>query len=211
MCYACNDDPAAETRRTVLSWPDSRLVVIASDAYRFRRYCREIGVNYASPRVSFIHTADPSADRFLRGLGEFEIHRVDGALARESVERILEHLVERRLAREFRGATPTHVVVNEAVDLGQDTAGWSRALRFGAARPRDEYTMTQAGQDLTSLVSRVNHETVPDIGMRHPHHWASKLERSPYWDRSARVLRVWTGDMTLTYRPEELESDVRYV
>lgn len=211
MCYACEDD----TSRAEVLRPGRRHVVIAPDASTFRSYCRENDLHWITPPAIFIRTDDPGGGRHLHGIREFEIHRVDGALAMEAVEVILDHMLDVRLAREirgFRGVAPTPVIVDEAVELGQGLAAqWSRALRLGATRPRDEYTMTQAGQDLMSLVARVNHETVPDTGMRHPHHWASTLERSPYWDRSARVLRVWTGDMVLTYRPEELEEDIRYV
>lgn len=40
-----------------------------------------------------------------------------------------------------------------------------------------------------------------------PAHWASTLERSPFWYRAEQVLRTDAGD----YRADELDLDIRYV
>lgn len=52
-------------------------------------------------------------------------------------------------------------------------------------------------------------ETIPQSGIAWstPHHWASTLERSPYWHREDGTLRTDAG----VYRREELDLDLRYI
>jgi hypothetical protein len=50
-------------------------------------------------------------------------------------------------------------------------------------------------------------EPVDEDAMHEPFHWASTLQRSPYWYRATGTLQTAAG----AYKPEELDLDIRYV
>ncbi len=230
MCSTCEHMRAGQTLREVEHAlevlrrsereahrdENTTVLVIARTAEEFRQYCRDNGLDSGSPRVVFVHTEDTTGWRHFQGLRDMEAHRVDGAVARENVERELDHLEARGLVRE---AVPPREVVEDVYSYTVEESG--RIVRrvptgeaqirlYGAGRP----DFPLEGMLEPHIWDRVRVESgpPPDTGMRAPHHWASTLERSPYWDRRRGVLTVDSGAYEpMCYRPDELEDNIRYV
>lgn len=204
-------------------WLTQWTVLVARNWTAARHFCRDYLIRLQDPHLIVIVPGDPRAESRLRGLRDFTVVRADGAMADHRVEQYLTHLARTRgdFQVNIQLRTGGYMDSSEAAlaMLRQMAGTGVHAPYPGRQEPDPERRVEAAGERERVRRARRPLETVPTVETEEetawvsPHQWASTLPRSPHWDNQRQVLRVPTMDLdvTLEYRPDELEEDIRYV